>query len=219
MTPRTIFILITMFIVVIVTSAFGAYRDHDDDKDDGVVHHNTHHQKKNSHVSSTIASSTDTSDLVGAAGAGMSHKVSSVHLDTSGKANGPYVNDGPNTYRGKVGGYNIHNDDDDTGSESESDSDSDSEDGIHKKQDSDTDDSDFMKKLKYIQKSISKLFKEIFSKWGSQGSIMAPSGIEELNPSELHGEPSIDGFNVREKFKKQAKQGMRKLKNAFRGRK
>jgi hypothetical protein len=40
---------------------------------------------------------------------------------------------------------------------------------------------------------------------------MAPSGIEELvDPDE--------GFTIREKFKKGARQGMRKLKNAFQGR-
>jgi hypothetical protein len=59
-------------------------------------------------------------------------------------------------------------------------------------------------------KYISKMFEEIFSKWKSQETIMAPSGIEELETPE--------GFKIREKFKKGARQGMRKLKNAFRGR-
>jgi hypothetical protein len=228
MKGRTILILILMLAVVLITSAFGAYQDQDKDEDE---HADKHKDKVHKHATDNTVKSErtiDASNLTGASGAGMPHKVSHSYLDTSVKANGPYVDDGTNTYKGKAGGYNLHN--------SDSDSDSDNEhrikrgDGHSDSGDSDSDDgdgdsghetgeSDFSRKIKYITKTVSNLFKEIFSKWGSQGSIMAPSGIEELNPSELHGEPSIDGFNVREKFKKQAKQGMRKLKNAFRGRK
>jgi hypothetical protein len=58
------------------------------------------------------------------------------------------------------------------------------------------------------------MFKEIFSKWKSQETIMAPTSIEEDPDNPLGPE----GFKIREKFKKGARQGMRKLKNAFRGR-
>jgi hypothetical protein len=70
--------------------------------------------------------------------------------------------------------------------------------------------SEFQRKLKYIKN----VFKEIFSKWKSQESIMAPTSVEE----QLDNPMGDEGFKIREKFKKGARQGMRKLKNAFRGR-
>jgi hypothetical protein len=70
--------------------------------------------------------------------------------------------------------------------------------------------SEFQRKLKYVKK----MFEEIFSKWKMQESVMAPTSIEEQldNPTEN------EGFKIREKFKKGARQGMRKIRNAFRGR-
>jgi hypothetical protein len=63
------------------------------------------------------------------------------------------------------------------------------------------------------------MFEEIFSKWKSQESIMAPSSIEEDLDNPLGpGGGAAEGFKIREKFKKGARQGMRQLKNAFRGR-
>ena len=50
---------------------------------------------------------------------------------------------------------------------------------------------------------------------------MAPSGIEELNPDAIYGigtPGTLEGLTVRDKLKKQARQGMRKVRNAFRGR-
>ena len=47
---------------------------------------------------------------------------------------------------------------------------------------------------------------------------MAPSGIEEINPDAIPSNATVDGFRVKEKMKKQARQGMRKIKSAFRGR-
>ena len=69
---------------------------------------------------------------------------------------------------------------------------------------------------------MSKLFKEIISKWGNQGSVMAPSGTEEMIPDQGFsggGLATIEGLRVREKLTKKARNGMRKLKSAFRGRK
>ena len=112
---------------------------------------------------------------------------------------GPYVKEGPNAYRGKAGGYDLR---DTYNSDDDSDSDSDDD-------DNDKPPTEFQKKIKYIKT----MFKEIFSKWKSQEPIMAPTSIEEdLMAVEL------EGFKIREKFKKGARQGMRKLKNAFRGR-
>ena len=51
---------------------------------------------------------------------------------------------------------------------------------------------------------------------------MAPSGTEELNPDTMYGggvPGTLEGLSVRDKIKKQARQGMRKLRNTFRGRK
>jgi uncharacterized protein YxeA len=231
MKGRTILILILMLAVVLITSAFGAYQDQDKDEDE---HADKHKDKVHKHATDNTVKSErtiDASNLTGASGAGMPHKVSHSYLDTSVKANGPYVDDGTNTYKGKAGGYNLHN--------SDSDSDSDNEhrikrgDGHSDSGDSDSDDgdgdsghetgeSDFSRKIKYITKTVSNLFKEIFSKWGNQGSIMAPSGTEELNPDTMYGggvPGTLEGLSVRDKIKKQARQGMRKLRNTFRGRK
>lgn len=186
---RTIFILVAMMIVVLATSAFGVYNDRE-------LNDNTDVKAHQPPVNKSAASSSGTSVVVGASGAGTSYKHSKSHLDVSEKADGPYIKDGTNTYRGKAGGYDLHghsDDDDDDGGDGHDD-------------DSDENVSEFQKKMKYI----SKMFEEIFSKWKSQETIMAPSGIEELETPE--------GFKIREKFKKGARQGMRKLKNAFRGR-
>ena len=143
-----------------------------------------------------------TKDVVGASGAGTSYKQSNAHLDISEKANGPYVKDGTNTYRGKAGGYDLRDTYDSDDERADGGSDSDSDDGEPK--------SEFQRKMKYI----TTMFKEIFSKWKSQETIMAPSSVEEDPDNPLGPE----GFKIREKFKKGARQGMRKLKNAFRGR-
>lgn len=186
---RTVFILVAMMLVVVATSAFGVYNDREIE-DDIPKHHN----KKN--VPASAPPSTAESTVVGAAGAGTSYKHSKSHLDVSEKADGPYIKDGTNTYRGKASGYDLHG---------HNDSDSENSDGGN--DGNDEPQTEFQKKKKYI----SKMFDEIFSKWKSNETIMAPSGIEELvDPDE--------GFKVREKFKKGARQGMRKLKNAFRGR-
>ena len=194
MKPRTIFILVTMMIVVLATSAFGVYNDSEMNNDDDTPKHH----KPVSASASTPAPApapADTSNVVGASGAGTSYKHSKSHLDVSEKADGPYIKDGTNTYRGKAGGYDLNGDSDAEGPEGPE-----GAEGDDKK-------TDFQKKMKYI----SNMFEEIFSKWKSQETIMAPSGIEELvDPDE--------GFTIREKFKKGARQGMRKLKNAFQGR-
>ena len=189
---RTIAILVLMATIVVLTSAFGAYQD-------GIEKQKEHDfdMKKKAERSDI----NNPGSLVGASGAATSYKHSATHLDVSEKVDMPYVKDGPNAYRGKAGGYDIEDTYD-------SDSDSDSD-------DSDDDDSDgkpateFQRKVKYIKT----IFKEIFSKWGSQEPIMAPVSVEE-DPDNPLGE----GFKIREKFKKKARQGMRKLKNAFRGR-
>jgi hypothetical protein len=184
---RTIFILVAMMIVVLATSAFGVYKD-SEVNDEPVKHHKP------------VAAAADTDKVVvGASGAGTSHKHSKSHLDVSEKADGPYIKEGPNTYRGKASGYDLHADNGDTDIERDGDSD-------HEDEEKNANQSEFQKKWKYI----SKMFEEIFSKWKSNETIMAPSGIEELETAE--------GFRIREKFKKGARQGMRKLKNAFRGR-
>lgn len=237
MKERTIFILIAMMAVVLLTSAFGAYQDRDGDVDaDDDKHKNKHHKTSADAESKTSADrSNDASNVVGASGAGMSHKIANSHLDTSVKANGPYVDDGTNTYKGKNRGRDLNesdndNDNDngkDSDSDNESDSDSDSDSDHGKDSDSgknkhnNNGDDDFIHKLKYIKKKVSKLFKEIFSKWGNQGSEMAPSGIEEMNPDpgfSAGGLATVEGLRVREKLTKKARNGMRKLKSAFRGR-
>jgi len=194
---RTVFILVAMMLVVVATSAFGVYNDREID-DDIPKHHNN----KNIPASAPPSAPDPESTVVGAAGAGTSYKHSKSHLDVSEKADGPYIKDGTNTYRGKASGYDLHghNDSDSENSDGGGDG-NDSNDRNYETQ------TEFQKKKKYI----SKMFDEIFSKWKSNETIMAPSGIEELvDPDE--------GFKVREKFKKGARQGMRKLKNAFRGR-
>ena len=193
---RTVAILILMACIVVATSAFGAYQDSIGNDDDA-----TKAAKK---VAKKAAAAVPTKDVVGASGAGTSYKQSNAHLDISEKANGPYVKDGTNTYRGKAGGYDLRDtyDSDDERDGGGSDSDSDSDDGEPK--------SEFQRKMKYI----TTMFKEIFSKWKSQETIMAPSSVEEDPDNPLGPE----GFKIREKFKKGARQGMRKLKNAFRGR-
>lgn len=187
---RTVAILILMACVVVATSAFGAYKDsigNDDDATKAAV-------KK--------AAAAPMKDVVGASGAGTSYKQSNAHLDISEKADGPYVKDGTNTYRGKAGGYDLRDTYDSDDERADGNSDSDSDDGEPK--------SEFQRKMKYI----TKMFEEIFSKWKSQETIMAPSSVEEDPDNPLGPE----GFKIREKFKKGARQGMRKLKNAFRGR-
>jgi hypothetical protein len=122
-------------------------------------------------------------------------------LDISEKADGPYVKEGTNAYRGKAGGYDLR----DT-----YDSDSDSDSGGKGGGDNAEGGSEFQRKIKYI----TTMFEEIFSKWKSQDSVLAPTSVE-LDPDNPLGP---EGFRIREKFKKGARQGMRKLKNAFRGR-
>ena len=195
MKPRTIFILVTMMIVVLATSAFGVYND-SEMNDDTPKHHKPPSAPAPAPAAAAAPAPADAYNVVGASGAGTSYKHSKSHLDVSEKADGPYVKDGTNTYRGKAGGYDLNEDSDAEGGDSEEGEDH-----------NDENESEFQKKKKYI----SKMFEEIFSKWKSQETIMAPSGIEELvDPDE--------GFKVREKIKKGARQGMRKLKNAFRGR-
>ena len=191
---RTVAILILMACVVVATSAFGAYRDSIGNDDVATK----------ASAKKAVAAA-PTKDVVGASGAGTSYKQSRAHLDISEKADGPYVKDGTNTYRGKAGGYDLRDtyDSDDERADGNSDSDSDdSDDGEPK--------SEFQRKMKYV----TTMFKEIFSKWKSQETIMAPTSIEEDPDNPLGPE----GFKIREKFKKGARQGMRKLKNAFRGR-
>jgi hypothetical protein len=226
MQERTIFILVAMMAVVLITSAFGAYRDGDDDSDSdsdskkSSKSHKIHHDKPSSSSNHQVVSD-DGAGVIGASGAGTSHKTAKTYLDTSGRANGPYVDDGENAYNGKARGHDLNNDSDsDSGSDSDSSSDSDSEIENTGKNSSDggNNQDDFKRKLKYIKKSVSNLFKDIFSKWGNQGSVMAPSGIEEMNPDAIPSNATVDGFRIREKMKKRAIQGMSKIKNAFRGR-
>ena len=189
---RTVAILVLMATIVVLTSAFGAYQD-------GI-------EKQKEHEFQMKKKAADTpSALVGASGAATSYKQSAAHLNTSEKVDMPYVKEGPNAYRGKAGGYDLRDtydsEDDDNDNDNDNDSDSDSNDGKPM--------TEFQRKTKYIKT----IFKEIFSKWGSQEPIMAPVSVEE-DPDNPLGE----GFKIREKFKKGARQGMRKLKNAFRGR-
>ena len=185
-----------MACVVVATSAFGTYQDSIGNDDDDATKAATKAAKK----AAKKAAAAPAKDVVGASGAGTSYKQSNAHLDISEKTDGPYVKDGTNTYRGKAGGYDLR---DTYDSDDERDGgDSDSDDGEPK--------SEFQRKMKYI----TTMFKEIFSKWKSQETIMAPSSVEEDPDNPLGPE----GFKIREKFKKGARQGMRKLKNAFRGR-
>ena len=188
---RTIAILVLMATIVVLTSAFGAYQD-------GIEKQKEHEfdMKKKAEKAAESPST-----LVGASGAGTSYKQSAAHLDVSEKVDRPYVKDGPNAYRGKASGYDLrdtYDSDDDDNSDSDSDSNDEGKPAT-----------EFQRKVKYIKT----IFKEIFSKWGSQEPIMAPVSVEE----DLDN-PLGEGFKIREKFKKGARQGMRKLKNAFRGR-
>ena len=240
MKERTVLMLIMMMSIVLMSSAYGAWQDNESEKHEKDEKHKKHHgdkgtdkgkgnDKHNSKTHANIMSerSYDVSNVTGASGAGMSHKTSSSYLDTSVKANGPYVNDGTNTYKGKARGYGFNESESDgdsdsgddngklkypnhsKGGDSDSDSDSDSDKG--------GDHDDFSHKLKYIKKSISKLLKEAFSKWGNQGSIMAPSGMEEINPDELAVAGRLEGLSVREKMGRKMKRGARKVVQAFRG--
>jgi mRNA-degrading endonuclease RelE of RelBE toxin-antitoxin system len=193
---RTVAILILMACVVVATSAFGTYQDSIGNDDDDAKKVAKTAAKK------AKAAAAPAKDVVGASGAGTSYKQSNSHLDISEKTDGPYVKDGTNTYRGKAGGYDLRDTYDSDDERADGGGDSDSDDDEPK--------SEFQRKLKYI----SKMFKEIFSKWKSQETIMAPTSIEEDPDNPLGPE----GFKLREKFKKGARQGMRKLKNAFRGR-
>jgi len=203
---RTIAILILMASIVLLTSAFGTYQDGIEKEKEKETSGGGHVSKKATAAAAAAAAdkSTQHKELVGAAGAGTSYKQSGAHLDVSEKVDGPYVKEGPNTYRGKAGGYDLrdtYNSDDDSDDDSDSDSDDDGDNGKPK--------TEFQKKIKYIKT----MFKEIFSKWKSQEPIMAPTSIEEdLTAVEL------EGFKIRETFKRGARQGMRKLRNAFRGR-
>ncbi len=192
---RTIAILILMAFIVVATSAFGAFRDSSMTSEDNGQETKT----KKATVIRPSSSSSSSKEIVGASGAGTSHKQSQVYLDISEKADGPYVKDGTNTYRGKAGGYDLR---DTYDSDDETDNQSDDED--------DKDQSEFQRKLKYVKK----MFEEIFSKWKARESIMAPTSIEE----QLDNPMDQEGFKIKEKFKKGARQGMRKIRNAFRGR-
>ena len=196
---RTVAILLLMACVVVATSAFGTYQDSIGNDDASAV------TKARAATKKAAAAANPTKDVVGASGAGTSYKQSNAHLDISEKTDGPYVKDGTNTYRGKAGGYDLRDtyDSDDERADGGGDSDSDDDDDGEGS-------SEFQRKLKYI----TRMFKEIFSKWKSQETIMAPTSIEEDPDNPLGPE----GFKIREKFKKGARQGMRKLKNAFRGR-
>jgi len=187
---RTVAILVLMACIVVATSAFGAYRD-------GVGDADTKGKK-----AVPVAARPSSNAVVGASGAGTLHKQSHLFLDVSETATGPSDKDGTNTYRGKAGGYDLR-DMYDSADEDNSDSDDDDEGNAANQ-------SEFQRKLKYIKN----VFKEIFSKWKSQESIMAPTSVEE----QLDNPMGDEGFKIREKFKKGARQGMRKLKNAFRGR-
>ena len=190
---RSVFILILMACIVLATSAFGAYQDSIGNADAERI--------AKSRAVAKSASATSDKSVVGASGAGTAHKQSLSHLDISEKADGPYVKEGTNVYRGKASGYDLR----DTYDSDDSD---DSDDG---KGDSAAEGkSEFQRKIKYI----TTMFEEIFSKWKSQESVLAPTSVE-LDPDNPLGP---EGFRIREKFKKGARQGMRKLKNAFRGR-
>ena len=184
-----------MACIVVATSAFGAYQDSIGNADAERI------AKSRAVAKSASASASASSDksVVGASGAGTAHKQSLSHLDISEKADGPYVKEGTNAYRGKASGYDLR----DTYDSDDSDSGDGKGDGAEGK-------SEFQRKIKYI----TTMFEEIFSKWKSQDSVLAPTSVE-LDPDNPLGP---EGFRIREKFKKGARQGMRKLKNAFRGR-
>lgn len=188
---RTIAILCMMAFIVVATSAFGTYQDSVGNVPDN----------KKVAKAKVVSASELSKDLVGASGAGTSHKQSQSYLDISERADGPHVKDGPNTYRGKAGGYDLR-DTYDSDDESVDSDDSDGGGGAPM--------SEFQRKIKYIKN----IFKEIFSKWGSNESVLAPTSVEE----QVDNPMGPEGFRLREKFRRGARQGMRKLKNAFRGR-
>jgi len=188
---RTIAILFMMAFIVVATSAFGTYQDSLDKAPDN----------KKVAKAKVVSARELSKDLVGASGAGTAHKQSQSYLDISERADGPHVKDGANTYRGKAGGYDLR---DTYDSDDESVDSDDSEDGDGAPM------SEFQRKIKYIKN----IFKEIFSKWGSNESVLAPTSVEEQVDNPMGDE----GFKLREKFRRGARQGMRKLKNAFRGR-
>ena len=191
---RTVAILVLMACIVVATSAFGAFKDSIGNDDDS---------KFAAKAKATKATKDESlKDVVGASGAGTSYKQSHAHLDVSEKADGPYVKDGSNVYRGKAGGYDLR-DTYDSDDERDGGGDSDDESDAKPK-------SEFQRKMKYI----TTMFEEIFSKWKSQETIMAPTSVEEDPDNPLGPE----GFKIREKFRQGARQGMRKLINTFRGR-
>lgn len=200
---RTVLILILMACIVLATSAFGAYQDSIGKADDERIAKARAVAKGQVNRGSSSGSSPP---IVGASGAGTAHKQSLSHLDISEKADGPYVKEGTNAYRGKAGGYDLR----DTYDSDDSDSDSGGKGGGKGGGDNAEGGSEFQRKIKYI----TTMFEEIFSKWKSQDSVLAPTSVE-LDPDNPLGP---EGFRIREKFKKGARQGMRKLKNAFRGR-
>ena len=114
---RTVAILVLMATIVVLTSAFGAYQDGIEKQKE----RQRHFDAKKSAEKVTDSSSTNL-NIVGASGAGTSYKQSAAHLEISEKVDGPYVKDGPNSYRGKAGGYDLRDTYD-----SDSDSDSDDE--------------------------------------------------------------------------------------------
>jgi len=191
---RTIAILFMMAFIVVATSAFGTYQDSLDNAPDN----------KKVAKAKVVSARELSKDLVGASGAGTAHKQSQNYLDISEKADGPHVKDGPNTYRGKAGGYDLrdtYDSDDESVDSDDSDADA-AANGAPM--------SEFQRKIKYIKN----IFKEIFSKWGSNESVLAPTSVEE----QVDNPMGPEGFKLREKFRRGARQGMRKLKNAFRGR-
>lgn len=206
---RTVAILVLMACIVVLTSAFGAYQDgiekqkelefKDEKNKDKEI-------KKTSSSSSSPNSGNVANDIVGASGAGTSYKQSQAHLNATEKIDRPHVKDGPNEYRGKASGYELRNSDDSDDSSSESDDSDDDKNGEPQ--------TEFQRKIKYIKT----MFKEIFSKWKSQEPIMAPISVEEDPDNPLGPGGAIEGLRIREKFKRHSRQGMRKLKNAFRGR-
>jgi hypothetical protein len=195
---RTVLILILMACIVLATSAFGAYQD-------SIGNADAERIAKSRAVAKSQVNHGDKS-VVGASGAGTAHKQSLSHLDISEKADGPYVKEGTNAYRGKASGYDLR----DTYDSDDSDSGDSGDSGGDGKGDGAEGGSEFQRKIKYI----TTMFEEIFSKWKSQDSVLAPTSVE-LDPDNPLGS---EGFRIREKFKKGARQGMRKLKNAFRGR-
>lgn len=202
---RTIAILVLMACIVILTSAFGAYQDGIEKQKELEFKYEKKRNKvkKSSSSSSSSNSNNIANDIVGASGAGTSYKQSQAHLNVAEKIDRPHVKDGPNAYRGKARGYELRNSDDSDDDHSDSD-----DDNTREPQ------TEFQRKIKYIKT----IFKEIFSKWNSQETIMAPISIEEDTDNPLGYGETIEGLNLRNKFKRHSRQGMRKLKNAFRGR-